>query len=203
MFEHAPYRRGRGERARFAHAANGHTQVFGLDHDERTRRVEPLHQLVGDLHREPFLHLQPLGEAVDEAGELGQPTDPARLSGYVHDVRLADEGQQVMLADRREGDVSHHHHFVVVDLELPLEMCTGILAVPGEELAKRAGDPRRGLGQSVALGIFADGDEELTDGSLGSLGVEGMWFVGHRRSSDSAVRVPAPITEWPAPAVSA
>ena len=72
--------------------------MFGLDHDECTRRVEALHQLVGDLHRQPFLHLQPLGEAVDEAGELGQPTNPARLSRYVHDVRLADEGQQVMLA---------------------------------------------------------------------------------------------------------
>ena len=113
--------------------------------------VEPLHQLVGDLHGHPLLHLEPLGVPVDEAGQLGEPAHAPRVARYVDDVGFADERQEVVLAKRRERDVADHHHLVVVDLELPVEVVARILVVADQQFAERAGDAGRRLGQSIAV----------------------------------------------------
>ena len=44
---------------------------------------------VGDLGGHPLLDLEPLGEAVDQPGQLGQPGDPAVVAGDVGHVGLA------------------------------------------------------------------------------------------------------------------
>ena len=72
---------GDGLGAALAHAAHRHAQVLGLDHDDDAARVEVLDERVGDLRREPLLHLRAAGEDVDEPGQLGQPRDPAALGG--------------------------------------------------------------------------------------------------------------------------
>ena len=53
---------------------------------------------VGDLGGQPLLDLRPAGEAVDQAGQLGQPGDAAVLVGDVGHVGLADPRHQVVLA---------------------------------------------------------------------------------------------------------
>ena len=70
---------------------------------------------VGDLLGEPLLHLQAAREHLDDARQLGQPDDAAVRD--VRDVRLAEERQHVVLAQRVELDVAHHHHVLVLLLE--------------------------------------------------------------------------------------
>jgi hypothetical protein len=76
--------------------------VLGLEHDAdplgRELPVEP----VRDLLRQALLHLEGASTVVDDAGELRQPDDP--LGGQVADVGDADEGQQMVLAQRVERD---------------------------------------------------------------------------------------------------
>ncbi len=48
-----------------------------LDHARRALRAQLLHQRVGDLRRQPFLHLRPSREPFDEPGELAQADDLA------------------------------------------------------------------------------------------------------------------------------
>ena len=93
---------------------------------------------------------------VDQAGQLRQARDPAVVAGDVAHVRLAHERDHVVLAQRGEGDVPHHHHLVVLGRERHREMAPGIVVDPGEQLlvharppvaaspaALRAGDPPR------------------------------------------------------------
>ena len=112
------HRRGDGGRAGLADAAHRHAEVLGLDHDQHALRLEAALELVGDLGRQPFLHLRALGVRVDQPGQLRQPGDPAVVVRDVGDVGLADERHEVVLAHRGERDVAHHDHLVVVGLEL-------------------------------------------------------------------------------------
>ena len=75
------------------------------------RRLDRL----GDLRREPLLHLQPAREHVDDARDLAE-ADHAAVRN-VGDVALAEERQQVMLAQAVEVDVAHDHHLVILDGE--------------------------------------------------------------------------------------
>ena len=70
---------------------------------------------LGDLRRQPFLHLQPPREHVDEPRNLAEADDLA--VGNVGDVALAEERQQVMLAEAVEVDVPHDNHLVILDGE--------------------------------------------------------------------------------------
>ena len=56
----------------FSHAAHHHAEVGGLDHHADARRLQHVHDRVGDLLGEPLLHLQPAREHVDDARELGE-----------------------------------------------------------------------------------------------------------------------------------
>ena len=62
-----------------------------------------------------LLQLQPPREDVDEPGDLAEPDDSA--VGDVRDVTLAEERQQVVLAQTVVVDVAHDYHFTVVDRE--------------------------------------------------------------------------------------
>ena len=77
----AAHRRGDRRRAGLADPAHRHAQVLALDDDDDAARLEDAHERVGDLRGEPLLDLRPLGEDVDQPGELGQPGDPAVGAG--------------------------------------------------------------------------------------------------------------------------
>ena len=66
---------------------------------------------VGDLRREPLLHLQAARERVDEAGEL-RDADHA-IARQVADVHLPADRRHVVLAERLEADVAQDHDLVV------------------------------------------------------------------------------------------
>ncbi len=116
---------------------------------------------VGDLGGHALLHLQPVGEGVDQAGQLRQTRDPAVVTGNVAHVGLAHERDHVVLAQRGEGDVPHHHHLVVFRRERHREMAPRIVVVPGEQLLVHRGHPSRRRLQSFAPGILPDGGQQL------------------------------------------
>src|ERR1700694_4516588 len=68
-------------------------------------------QRVADLGGEALLHLETAGEHVDTARNLAQAEDAP--VGDIGDVCLAEERQEMMLAEAVHLDVSHHHHLRV------------------------------------------------------------------------------------------
>ena len=84
-------------------------------------------------------------------------------------MREADEGHEVVLAERREGDVAHHHHLVVAGVEGDAQVFAGVDFVALEQFDVHVGDASRRLHESVARRVLADGLEELAHERLHAL----------------------------------
>ena len=140
-------------------------------------RLQDVDDRVGDLRREPLLHLRPLGEAVDQPGELRQAGDAAVVTGDVRDVRAAVERDEVVLAERVQRDVAHQHHLVVIGLERDDEMARGIFVQTAADLGVHLGDPLRRAQQPVAVGVLADREEDLAHGLLDPREVDARVFT--------------------------
>ena len=113
--EGAEHGAGDGEGVLLLDAAHRHAQVRALADHRHAERIDLLADGLGDLVGHPLLDLQPPREHVHEPGNLAEPDD-ARLRN-VGDVALAEERQQVVLAQAVEIDVLHDDHLVVVDRE--------------------------------------------------------------------------------------
>ena len=82
------------------------------DHsDAEWRQLLLDHQ--GDLMRQPLLHLQPPRKNIHQAWNLAE-TDHLRPRD-VRDVTLAEERQQVVLAETIEVNVLDDHHLAVIN----------------------------------------------------------------------------------------
>ncbi len=115
---------------------------------------------VGDLRGEALLHLQAAGEDIDEARDLGEADDLA--VGDVGDVRLAEEGQQVVLAEGEEFDVLDDDHLVVVDVEEGgVEDGVDVHGVAAGEEGHGFFHALGGVEEAVAGGVFADAEEQF------------------------------------------
>ena len=93
-------------------ASTRHAHVLRVDDDGDILRVELELQRLADLAREPLLHLRPPPKVVTHPVELREPYHPPR--GKVGDVRLADDGQEVVLTRRVERDVPLDEHLAVL-----------------------------------------------------------------------------------------
>ena len=62
--------------ARCSYATNRHAQMLGFHDDTQTARRNVILEPVGDLLRQPFLHLRAAGEELDDPGQLGQAKNP-------------------------------------------------------------------------------------------------------------------------------
>src|SRR6185295_15079496 len=93
-------------------AAHPHAEMLRLDDDADALRVDRVHDARRDLGRETLLHLQAAGEHLEEPRELAQPEDA--VARDVGDVRLPEERQQVMLAEREEVEILQHDHLGVL-----------------------------------------------------------------------------------------
>src|SRR5919107_315871 len=82
------------------------------------------------------------------------------------------ERQQVMLAERGEGDIAQHDHLLVPLVEGRLEVLFWVLAQPSEELRVRFGDAMWRALQAFSIRIFADGEQDLAHGRLDARLVE-------------------------------
>jgi hypothetical protein len=105
-------------------------------------------------------------EAADQSDQLARAQDlPV---GDVCDVTPAEEGEEVMFAERKKVNVFDDDHLVVLDrVERAVqEMVDVLLVAPGHEL-QRLLDPFRSLEQAVPVGIFAQMSAQIL-GAAGS-----------------------------------
>ena len=99
----------------FSHAAHRHAEVGGFHHHRHAERRDLLADRVGNLVRQALLNLQPAAEHVDEPRDLAEPDHLAARN--VGDVALAEERQQMVLAQAVEVDVLDDHHLAIIDRE--------------------------------------------------------------------------------------
>ncbi len=143
----------------------------GLQHDADATCVEFAHEQIGQFLRHPLLNLRPTSQHLDGSCQLAQADDLA--IGQVGDVGLAQEGEQVMLAHRLEADVPDQDHLIVLDRERLLEQFAGVLVQAGEDLGVHASHPCGRLLQALPVGVLADGDQDLTNGSFDARMIHG------------------------------
>ena len=125
-------------------------------------RVDGVANGLGDLVRHPLLDLQPPREHVDQARDLAEAHHAA--VGDVGDVALAEERQQVVLAQTVVVDVAHDHHLVVIHGEQrAVEDFVDVGRVAARQERHRLGDADGRLDQPFAVGVFAQVDQELPD----------------------------------------
>ncbi|MNE52576.1 hypothetical protein D3C80_1472520 [compost metagenome] len=135
--------------------------MLRLDHHGHAGRVGHLLDGLGDLPGEVFLDLQAAGEHVDDARHLRQAEHLA--AGDVGDVCLADEGQQVVFAQRIQLDVLDQHHLAVVGAEQRVvDDLFQRQFVAVAEVLHGLGRAFRGVQQPFALRVFAETLENPT-----------------------------------------
>ena len=159
--------RGGGAGADSPCATQAHAGVLGLDDHSDTSRLELVLQVVGDAFGESFLGLGSAGVKGDQPGELRETEDA--LARQVPDVRDADEGQHVVLAERLQRQVLHQYELVV----------TLVVGERGEVELRAAGHldqgpshPARGLDEVLVVQVQAQGDEQVSRGPLRRGGVD-------------------------------
>ncbi len=76
----------------------------------------------------------------------------------------AMERQQVMLAHREEGHVAQDHHLVVALFEPNLQQALRLDGQAAKDLFIRLRDSPRRLGEPFAIGVLADGQQQLASG---------------------------------------
>src|SRR5712671_4393189 len=187
--------------ARLVDAARRHAVMRRLDDHGDALGFEDIVDRIGDLRRQLFLDLQPLGIDVDHAGELADADHPA-----VRDVThpgLADDGRHVVLAMTLEANAAQHDHLVVAFdlLKGPLQDLDRVLGVAGKEFLEGARDARRRVEQASPLRIVAGPTDDGADRRLdfGALGPLGLWLRlfgpfrrGHGRIHGDAFLSPLP-----------
>src|SRR5204863_2649267 len=94
---------GHRNRVLLLHAAHRHAEMLPFEHHADTDRTDFLENGFRDLVGEPLLDLETSREDVDEPWDLAQTHDLAVRD--VGDVALAEERQQVVLAEAVEVNV--------------------------------------------------------------------------------------------------
>ena len=111
--------------------------------------------------KKALLDLQVAGEQLDDAAELAQPDDP--LAGQVADVRDPVERQQMVHAQRVEGDRARHDQLVVAVVVGERGRPEGL---GREQLRVGVGHPARRLPQPLGVDTRAQRPQQLARGAL-------------------------------------
>ena len=104
--------------------------------------------------------------------ELGEPGDPTVLARYVPEVDPADERHHVVLTERRERDVAHHHQLVVLSREGHCQVTACVVVESGEQLGVHRSDTRGGAAQPLPARILAYRLEQLSHETFDTLCVD-------------------------------
>ena len=87
-----------------------------------------------------------------------------RPFGNVGDVALAEERQQVVLAQTVEVDVAHDHHLAIIDAEeRAVQHGIDIRPVAAREKRQRCFHPLRSTDEPLAARILAELDQQARD----------------------------------------
>src|SRR5947207_13691180 len=113
------------------------------------------------------MDLQPASKDINNACHL-RKTDHSAIRN-VSDMRLADERQQMVFAQGIKLDVFHEDDLARFRVEdRVIDDVVQVLAVTIGEKFKGACGPVRCPEQTLPLGIFADGCEQIAEGTLHS-----------------------------------
>ena len=139
--------------------------MAGFDHHPHAARVQGLHEGAGDLGGEALLDLQPVREAVDEARDAGEANDG--FVGEVGDVGMAEERQQMVLAQRVQLDALHGDHLVRFGRKDRIgQLRGGIAPVAGREELERLRGAQRGALQAISGRVVTACRKQLAVRSL-------------------------------------
>ena len=155
----------------FLGAANGHAGVNRLDHARGADGIQLIHQGVGDLHRQPLLHLRPTCVTFHQTRQLAQSHDFS--VGQIRHMRPAGERQQMMLTQRMKFDVAQQHNFVISLAKNGPQMPLWIIVQPGHQFGIGTRDAIGRAQQSLAIRIFADGEQNLAHGFFDARKING------------------------------
>src|SRR5262249_982080 len=177
-------------------APHEHAEMRGLDDHADALREERIVERLGDLSRQPLLDLEAAAEHLDEARQLREAKDlPVR---NVRDVRLAEEGQEMMLAQRVEVDVLDQHHLVVVVFRenRPVQDLADILLVARREEVQHRLHAGGCLLQPLALGVLAKLPQDAFDQLLHSASPVASYSKRLFSVSTTATRASRPGGSW-------
>jgi hypothetical protein len=136
-------------------AAGRHAPVGRLDDHRHAFGLQHLIERMGDLVGQPLLQLEPAGEGVGKAHQLGDPDHPPL--GPVGDMGVAVDRREMMLAGRDDRDVPQEDGLVIAFglAERALEQRGRVDRIAGEPFAIGPRDPRRRVAQPFAGRIVA------------------------------------------------
>jgi hypothetical protein len=162
LAETAEHRGSDGGRVLFFDATHHHAEVAGFDDDSDALGLDHFLDRLGDLGGEALLNLQATRKEFDEARDFAEADDTS--VGDVGDVNLAEEREQVVLAEAEDLDVFDDDHFIVVHgEERTFQQGLGIFLISlGEELHGFV-DALGSGGKAFAVGIFAEADNGFAD----------------------------------------
>jgi hypothetical protein len=141
-------------------AAHLHAHVLSIDNHTNAVRRQFLIDGFGNLGRQAFLNLQAPAEHLHQPDDFADAYDfPVRQVGHVH---LAEERQEVMLAEAEEIYVSHNDHFVIFYIEKGMiQNLARVLLVAAGEKAQSLADTLRCPLQAISIRIFPQFEQEL------------------------------------------
>jgi hypothetical protein len=138
--------------------------VFRFDDHDHPERSEFGFDEVGNCVSHAFLNLWPPRHLVNHPRQLAQSRHPPTRD--VADVGFAHKWQQVMFAHAVEGYVANQHEFIVLFFEDFLQMTAWFDMQPTEDFRVHSGHAFGGFPEPVAVGIFANGQQYLTNRTL-------------------------------------
>src|SRR5580704_12464249 len=130
--------------------------MLGLEYHGDAERVDLRHESLRDLRRQPLLHLQPPRVYFHQSRQLREPDDLP--IGQIRDMRLAHEGEHVMLAQGIEIQILAQDHFLVVFFaeQRAVDRFLGILRIAAGQELVRLGDAGGSAFEPLAIRVFAD-----------------------------------------------
>jgi len=139
----------------FLNSAHHHAEMAGLYDDTHSFRFQYFVERVANLLAEALLHLQTSREDIHDPRDLAEADH-----GFVRDVAdvdLADDGQQVMLAQRITLDVFYDDHTVRVGREqCAVYYFFQVHFISRGQKPERFVTPARRIAQTFAVRVFAD-----------------------------------------------
>ena len=148
-------RSGDGERALFFHSAHLHAHVVCLDHHHNAAWVEGFANRLTDLVSETFLHLETMGEDVDDMRDFRETANES--VGQIRHVHFPIEGQHVVLAETVEFDIAHQDHLTLLFREFrAVEHGDRILICARRQGRHGLRHAKRCLEKSFSLRIFSE-----------------------------------------------
>src|SRR5271166_148597 len=137
--------------------------VSRLDHRGDTLRLQHLLNGVGDLRRQAFLDLQPLGINLNDARKLGDTYHAAIR--HVGNPGTANDRRNVMFAMTFERNTAENDHLVIAVrlLEGLLKDQLRVLTIAGKVFLKGADQTARSFAKTVAIGVFSDPAKDLSE----------------------------------------